>query len=108
MLSPRLTNCSECADIPSLLKAIDCRLAELSANMYNNIVYMLNQPVPATAMVSLINYKRILTYKYFNADYASKFTVNNIASKVRKLTLNCNSKCGNDAPITTTTSTTTI
>ena len=89
MLSPRLTNCPECSDIPTILESIDCKIAELSNSMYNNIVYMLNQPVPASTISTLLNYKRILTYKYCNSNYASAFSVNAIASKVKILTLNC-------------------
>jgi len=46
---------------------------------------MLNQPVPAEAMLDLINYRRILIYKYFNPSYASCYTVNMIASRVKIL-----------------------
>lgn len=85
MLSTRLTNCPECSSIPSLLAEIDCKLSELSSNLYNNLVYMLNQPVPATVMLDLLNYKRILTYKYCNPNYACDYTVNMIASRVKLL-----------------------
>ena len=85
MLSPRLTNCPECASFPSLLLDIDCKLAQLSDNLYNNLVFMLNQPVPASVMLDLLNYKRILTYKYCNPNYASDYTVNMIASRVKLL-----------------------
>jgi hypothetical protein len=85
MLSPRLTNCPECSNIPALVLEIDCRLSELSSNMYNNISYMLNQPVPAGALLDLINYRRILVYKYCNPNYAAEFTVNMIASRVKLL-----------------------
>lgn len=85
MLSPRLTNCPECSSVAGLLKEIDCRLAELSSSLYNNVVYMLNQPVPAQAISDLIQYKRILTIKYFNPTYLSSYTVNMIASRVKTL-----------------------
>jgi hypothetical protein len=85
MLSPRLTNCPECASIPALLADIDCKLAELGNNLYNNVVFMLNQPVPGGVMLDLINYRRILTYKYCNPDYAACYTVNMIASRVKLL-----------------------
>jgi hypothetical protein len=85
MLSPRLTNCPECASIPALLADIDCKLLELGNNLYNNVVFMLNQPVPGGVMLDLINYKRILTYKYCNPNYAAPFTVNMIASRVKLL-----------------------
>ena len=85
MLSPRLTSCPECASIPALIADIDCKLASLGNNLYNNIVFMLNQPVPGGVMLDLINYRRILTYKYCNPDYAAPFTVNMIASRVKLL-----------------------
>lgn len=85
MLSPRLTNCPECASIPALILEIDCKLSELGNNLYNNIVFMLNQPVPGGVMLDLINYRRILVYKYCNPEYASCYTVNMIASRIKLL-----------------------
>lgn len=93
MLSPRLTNCPECANIPSLLKKIDCRLAELGNNLYNNISYMLNKPVPSDDILQLIGYRRILMYKYCNPNYVAKYSVPMIASRVIRLTAGCVSKC---------------
>ena len=85
MLQPRLTNCIECSTIPVLLADIDCRLTELATNLYNNLIYLLNQPVPGVVMLDLITYKRILTYKFCNPDYALPFTVEQIASRVKLL-----------------------
>lgn len=93
MLSPRLTNCPECANIPSLLKKIDCRLAELGNNLYNNISYMLNKPVPSSDILQLIGYRRILMHKYCNPNYVEKYSVQMIASRVIRLTAGCVSKC---------------
>lgn len=93
MLSPRLTDCPECANIPSLLRKIDCKLAELGNNLYNNISYMLNKPVPADDITQLIGYRRILTYKLYNPNYVYKYSVSMIASKVIRLTAGCVSKC---------------
>lgn len=121
MLSPRLTNCPECANIPSLLKKIDCKLAELGNNLYNNISYMLNKPVPSSDILQLIGYRRILMYKYCNPNYVNKYSVQMIASRVIRLTLGCVSKCNElercleepcditivpNPPLTTTTTTT--
>ena len=85
MLSPRLTNCVDCTTIPALLADIDCKLNDLSKNLYNNIVYLLNNQVPSDVMLDLLNYKRILTYKYCNPDYASQYTIQMIASRVKLL-----------------------
>lgn len=85
MLSPRLTNCIECTTIPFLLNDIDAKLTELAKVEYNNIVFSLNHYIPGTVIGDLLNYKRILTYKYCNPDYACKFTVKMIASRVKVL-----------------------
>lgn len=98
MLSPRLTNCPECANIPSLLKKIDCKLAELGNNLYNNISYMLNKQIPTDDIIQLIGYRRILQYKYINPNYAHRYTINMIASRVIRLTVGCVSKCNTPLP----------
>ena len=98
MLSPRLTNCPECANIPSLLKKIDCKLAELGNNLYNNISYMLNKPVPADDITQLIGYRRILMYKLVNPSYVYKYSVSMIASRVIRLTVGCVSRCNTPEP----------
>lgn len=85
MLSPRLTNCVECSTIPFLLDEIDCKLKELAINLYNNVIFMLNQPVPSSVMIDLLNYRRILTFKYCNPEYAGCYTVDMIASKIKLL-----------------------
>lgn len=85
MITPRLNNCVNCTTIPSLLSDIDCKLTELAKNEYNNIVFALNRTIDSEAMLDLLNYKRILQYKYCNSDYADGFTVENIASKIKIL-----------------------
>ncbi len=86
MLTTKLTNCVECSTIPNLLSEIDCKLTELAKNSYSNIVFSLNLPIPETAILDLLHYKRILTYKFFNEDYTCNYTVKKIASKVKILT----------------------
>ena len=98
MLSPRLTNCPECSDIPSLLKKIDCKLAELGNNLYNNISYMLNKRVPVDDITQLIGYRRILMYKLINPSYVQKYSINMIASRVIRLTVGCVSRCNTPEP----------
>jgi hypothetical protein len=85
MLYPRLTNCVDCSSVPVLLADIDCKLTELANNEYNNIVYELNWPVLGTVIWDLLNYKRILTYKYCSPEYAESFSVEQIASRVKLL-----------------------
>lgn len=85
MLTPRLTNCVECAEIPALLLDIDCKMFQLAKKLYNNTIFALNLRVDGNVMFDLITYKRILTYKLCNVDYAGDYTVNMIASKVKLL-----------------------
>jgi len=85
MLSPRLTNCIDCTRIPVLLSDIDCKLTELANVEYNNIVFSINNYIPDNLISDLLNYKRILTYKYCNPDYADLFSIDKIASRVKVL-----------------------
>ncbi len=85
MLSPRLNNCIDCATIPVLLSDIDTKLAELAQVEYNNIVYSTNLSIPAWAVGDLLNYKRILEYKYCNPEYCQQFSIFQIASRVKVL-----------------------
>jgi hypothetical protein len=98
MLSPRLNNCPECQNIPELIKKIDCKLAELGNNLYNNVSYMLNQTVPAGDIIQLIGYRRILTYKFVNPDYCMKYSIQMISGKVIRLTAGCVSRCNTPSP----------
>jgi len=93
MLTPRLTNCQDCHKIPDLLRQIDCKIAELANGAYNNVVFMLGDCVPATAIVQLLAYKRILTFKYCNPHYGGSLSVNDIAGKIIRLTSGCVPKC---------------
>lgn len=85
MLNPRLTNCPECADISTLLEDIDCKITEIAKSLYNNIVFSLNQSIPASVMIDLLTYKRILMYKRCNTNYAKSFSTKMISSKVKLL-----------------------
>ena len=85
MLSPRLSDCVDCPDISKLLSDIDCRLFELANTLYNNVAFILNIPISDVAILDLLNYKRILMYKLCNPNYASCYTVDRIASRVKIL-----------------------
>ena len=92
MLSPRLTNCKECANIPDLLRKIDCKVAELGNNLYNNVVFMLNRDIAVTQISQLLSYKRILQHRFCDTSYAEgcpDVTTEEIASKVIRLTAGC-------------------
>lgn len=85
MLTLRLRNCVDCNTIPALLDKIDCKLTELAHKEYLNIVYAINRPIKSDTYLDLLNYKRILTYKYCNEEYAAHYSVTQIASKVNLL-----------------------
>jgi len=81
----KIRDCSICAGIPQLLEDIDCKIKELSVDLYNNIIYALNHPVKWETLSDLIIYRRILTYRQYNEDYALPYTDEQIASKVKIL-----------------------
>lgn len=109
MLNPRLITCIECDSISTLIENIDCKVANLGTTLYNNLVFMLNKPVSAESFIDLLNYRRILQYKYGNIDYLPEYTIEMIASKVKRLTVGSKcSPCGCDDSMPTTTTTTTI
>lgn len=85
MITPRLTNCETCAGISVLLSDINCKLSELANSYYYNITLILDYPMKDSVMFDLLTYQRILTYKSYNEDYASAFTIPMIASKVKIL-----------------------
>lgn len=85
MIVPKVTNCKDCAEIPPLIADINCKIFELSMRLYNNIVFSLNLYIDYMAILDLLNYKRILEYKQVNPDYACRYSVNQIASKVKLL-----------------------
>ena len=85
MLTPRLNNCVDCTTVPVLLQNIDCRLTQLAKKQYSNTIFALNLKLPNQAIFDMLQYKRILQFKYCNADYASCYSVDQIASRVKIL-----------------------
>lgn len=107
MLNPRLTSCRTCAEIPNLLATINCKIADEASSLYQNVTLLLNRPIDGCLIEDLLHYKRILTYKHCNPDYAINFTVEQIASKVRQKTAGTNKGCDSTISMFTTTTTTT-
>lgn len=85
MIQPRLTSITENTQISVLLTDIDVKISEIARGLYNNIILMLGDNIKSDVMLDLLNYKRILTYKLHNEDYAIDFTTVMIASKVKRL-----------------------
>lgn len=94
MLTPRLTECLECADISALLSEIDCKLTDLAKAEYNNLVFSLNRPIQGILISDLLIYKRILINRLCNPDYACTYPLNQIASRVKTLhPIQCKPNC---------------
>lgn len=87
MLNPKTTDCVECIKVENVLQKTDCKISELSNTLYNNITLMLNKSFPSEEMMDLLHYKRILTYKYNNAAYATDYSLEQIFNKIAKF--NC-------------------
>jgi hypothetical protein len=67
----------------------------------------LNNPIDGCLIDDLLHYKRILTFKYCNPDYAVDYTVEQIASKVRQKAVGANKACDSVISMFTTTTTST-
>lgn len=85
MLVPKLIECVDCATVPVLLKEIDCKLTDIAKKRYNNIIFSLNYKLDDCTNIDLLIYKNILQFKACNPCYASKYSVEQIASKVKIL-----------------------
>ena len=85
MLTSRLTDCTDCIDSLALIGEIDCKITDLAKCTYNKIIYGLNTGCSLETFSDLINYRRILTNKYYNPEYASKFPITTIASRIKIL-----------------------
>ncbi len=109
MITPKVTNCKNCAEILPLIEEINCKIYESSLSAYNNIVFALNLYIDYPDVLALLHYRRILQYKLVNPDYVKEVCVTDIASKVKLRTLGCVSKCNckNQEPIAWPTTTTT-
>ena len=83
MLNPKANDCVECNKIENLLSKIDCKLSEFGKTLYNNLTLMLNKSFSSEGMIDLLHYKRILTYKYNNINYASEYTIDQIVNKLK-------------------------
>lgn len=114
MLSPRLSECKECADILPLIEQIDCKITELAKCAYNKIIYAMNTSCDADKFSSLLHYKRILLSRFHNPEYADSIQLCLITSRVKILVAGAECDCIKEittfelTSTTTTTSTTLI
>lgn len=85
MLKINLNSCNGCQDIRELLCEIDDKLHIYGQNYYNNITILTSLPFDKDVMDHLLHYKRILTKRLFNPNYASEVPFEYIISKVKIL-----------------------
>jgi hypothetical protein len=86
MLSPRLINCVNCSDICVVISEIDCKIAQMAKDLYNNTIYSLNRNINGEVINDLLNYKRILQYRICNIDYGGRnFSDEQIISRIKLL-----------------------
>lgn len=103
MLNPKTNNCVECNKIENLLSKIDCNISEFGKTLHNNLTLMLNKYFPSEGMNDLLHYKRILTYKYNNVDYASDYSIDKIINRISKFFIkDCKCIGGSGTPSATT------
>jgi len=107
MITPRLTDCVECVDILALQEQIDCKIANLASCAYNKIIYGMNTDCSADTVFALLNYRRILLYRYFNPMYANQYSLYQIAGRVKTLVAGAKCDCVKKESIFEITTTTT-
>lgn len=83
MTQPKLTSCQNC-NIQALINEIDCKLFDAGIDLYNNITLMLNRKIDGSSLFSLMQYRRILHYKYCNPDYGC-MSIEQIANRIKYL-----------------------
>lgn len=93
MLIQTFNDCQDCNTISLMLSKIDCKLAEIGNDLYNNISYLVNNKIDYCLASKLLFYKQILTSKSHNPDYLKCWCICDIVDKVTRLTINCKSKC---------------
>src|SRR5688572_3487785 len=121
LLSPQITECSDCLSLKEMMDKIDCSMYNLIKNKSNNENYSTESHFSMSQFSSLSHYKRIIGKRIFNPSYPSSDTAaQDLISQATKLLYGdteC-SKCVNCDPMdnsipsdttsTSTTSTTTI
>jgi len=85
MLEIKISYCDDCTSNSQLLEDIDCKIKEIAIDLYNNTIFALNRPINSSLFIDLINYRRIVTYRQYNEDYALPYTDEMIASKIKLL-----------------------
>jgi hypothetical protein len=83
MLNIKITTCTSCTNLSDLLSEVDNKLLYYGRNHWNNISLMLELDYNKAAINKLLNYKRILTKRLYNPNYACSVELNQIISQVK-------------------------
>lgn len=83
MLNIRTSSNTSCANITELLSEIDGKLFYYGKNHWNNISLLLNLNYDKVAINKLLHYKRILTKRLYNPNYACNVELNQIISQIK-------------------------
>ena len=102
MLTPRLlggcTNCGDpiCNNIEALIAEINCKIAQISGNLYNSIIFGFKGSCATNDLSDLLHYRRILIARLMNEQdvdddyiYACGVSLNNIISRVKLMSTGC-------------------
>ena len=102
MLTPRLlegcTACGDpiCSNIESLIAEINCKIAQISNNLFNSIIFGFNGNCNTSDLNDLLHYRRILIARMMNEQdedddyvYACGFPLDYIISRVKLMSTGC-------------------
>lgn len=71
MLKLSLSECKDCSNLSHLVCQIDDKIAYYTKNMFNNMTLMICADYNEDVLSRLLHYKRILTNRTYNCDYAA-------------------------------------
>jgi len=74
-----------CELATKLIDMIDSAVTYHGGAIFLNSAYMVERKVDKSLIFSLLTYRRILEHKKLNADYANRYTMQDIESRVKYL-----------------------
>lgn len=85
MLTIRLGECTDCANLCSLISKIDSKLLYYGVNHLNNTRLLTCLDFNYTNIDLLLTYKRVLNNRLFNPNYACEINLASIISRIKVL-----------------------
>jgi hypothetical protein len=80
-----LNTCKDCDSVKETLTLLDKKIAQLTTNNYQNLVFQLTKPFDHSKLKKLIVYKGLLINLYFNKNYYYPYDYKVIVSKAKTL-----------------------